>query len=147
MSDEEPKKKDKDFLGIPSSDLGTYGIVLGAIGAVLGLGALAYPLLKPQIDKAQGDMQARQAYQQHMQLQAMQAQQAQAQAQTAYPPEPYPGEGQGQPVQPEPSQTPVIDPRYAVETDPMVRGPRRTRIPEVEATETSGADRFNNISV
>ena len=146
MSEEETsKKKEKEFFGIPVSDLGPAGLLLGGLALVA---AVAVPFLKPQIDKYQVDMQNRQAYLQQQQLAAVQAQQQQILAQQQAPQEgQYSQISEQQQIQPVQEQTSTVYPQYAVEQDPFVKGPRRARIPEIEATEAVGTSRFNNISV
>jgi hypothetical protein len=148
MSEEEkPSKKEEEVFGVPISKLG-WPALIGAGAAILGVLGLGAYILKPQLDKYQGDMQSRQAYIQQQQLQAAQAQQAQLQQQQQY----QQAQNQIAPaVEQQPpqgiEQSQPVDQQYAVEQDPFKRQSRRVRIPEVEATEGSSSNRFNNISV
>ena len=147
MSEEEkPSKKEEEVFGVPISKLG-WPALIGAGAAILGVLGLGAYILKPQLDKYQGDMQSRQAYMQQQQLQAAQAQQAQLQQQQQY----QQAQNQVAQVEQQPpqemQQSQPVDQQYAVEQDPFQRQSRRVRIPEVEATEGSSSNRFNNISV
>lgn len=144
MTDDESPKKEEEFLGIPMSKLGAPALVVGGLAL---LASIAVPFLKPQIEQAQRDMQNRQAYAQQQQQLAAQAQQQQIQQQSQYSGDPNQGIPQEHQAQPEQEKIPETGPQYAVEQDPFNRqAPRRVRIPEVES-ESSGSNRFNNISI
>ncbi len=118
--DEEPKKstKEEEIFGIPWSRAGA---LAGGI-ALLGLGALALHVLKPQLPNLQPQPQ-----------------------QVAQQQQPQPAVQQEEP-QPEPQapQQPVAY-GYATEHDPMSGKVTRTRVREIE--EGGGSDRFSSISV
>jgi protein-disulfide isomerase len=133
--DEEPKKstKEEEIFGIPWSRAGA---LAGGI-ALLGLGALAFHVLKPQLPNLQQQPAQQQAVQQQQQQPVYtpeQIQQIQAQQQQAAQQE------QQQQTAPQP-----VAYGYATEHDPMSGKVTRTRVKEIE--DTGGSDRFSSISV
>lgn len=131
MSEEETtvSKKDEELFGFKKADLGA---LLGA-GALLGVAALAFHVLKPQLPGAQPQpqLQAPQPPQQTgytpEQVQQIQAQQAQQQQQQ--------------------QEQQAVQYGYATEQDPMSGKITKTRVREIESTDGTGSDRFNSISV
>lgn len=121
--DEEPKKsaKEEEIFGIPWSRAGA---LAGGI-ALLGLGALALHVLKPQLPNLQ----------------------PQAQQQPVQQQQPQPAVQQQEEPQPEQQQAPQqpVAYGYATEHDPMSGKVTRTRVREIE--EAGGSDRFSSISV
>lgn len=132
MSEEETTvtKKEEELFGFKKSDLGT---LLGA-GALLGVAALAFHVLKPQLPGAQQPpvLQAPTPPPQptgYTPEQVQQIQQQQAAAQQA--------QQQQEPVQY----------GYATETDPMSGKTTRQRVREIESSDAGSSDRFTSISV